>query len=179
MSLFSPRPAMESFWFTMTADSLAWALFVTGAAFRFWATLYIGGRKDKTVAFEGPYSLCRHPLYFGSLLLMGSMVLFLRSLVLALAWGIVYLFYTLGTIPIEEQALLTRFGDAYLEYRERVPRLWPSLRRFHTRQRIELDVHALRLECARASRWIWLPLYAEVITRLQRAAWWPHWFQVW
>ncbi len=37
-------------------------LFLAGAAFRFWATLYLGGRKDAVVVDTGPYSLCRHPL---------------------------------------------------------------------------------------------------------------------
>lgn len=107
------------------------------------------------------------------------MALFLRSVLVAVYGGLAFLFYIARTIPIQEQVMLTRFGHAYIEYRERVPRLWPSLRGFHTDGRIDVNVHALRLECARASRWIWLPFYAQVITQLQQAAWWPHWFQRW
>lgn len=33
---------------------------------RFWAILYIGAMKNRTVMDEGPYSVCRHPLYFFS-----------------------------------------------------------------------------------------------------------------
>lgn len=47
---------------------------------RFWAILYIGGRKNAAVTQDGPYSICRHPLYLfsaiGTLgfgLMMGSL----------------------------------------------------------------------------------------------------------
>ena len=49
---------------------------------RFWAILYIGGRKNQMIMLDGPYSICRHPLYLFSTvgavgfgLMLGSVVL--------------------------------------------------------------------------------------------------------
>ena len=39
-----------------------------GSLGRVWCSLYIGGRKTRTLVCDGPYSLCRNPLYFFSLL---------------------------------------------------------------------------------------------------------------
>jgi protein-S-isoprenylcysteine O-methyltransferase Ste14 len=35
---------------------------------RLWCSLYISGRKSAELVVEGPYSICRHPLYLFSLL---------------------------------------------------------------------------------------------------------------
>jgi protein-S-isoprenylcysteine O-methyltransferase Ste14 len=31
---------------------------------RLWCSLYISGRKSAELVMDGPYSICRHPLYF-------------------------------------------------------------------------------------------------------------------
>jgi len=151
---------------------------VAGAGLGFWARLYIGARKSDEVVSEGPYSLCRHPLYLGSVLLVLSGALFLKSLVFAGAMAVLATMYFTWTVPAEEEYLMARLGEPYREYRRRVNRLWPSFRHFRTDSRIAVDIHSLYLECARASRWIWLPVIGEIIGYLRAFPWWPRLFTV-
>src|SRR6185503_21204824 len=166
-------------WANLAIDALAWGVFLIGAGLRFWATLHIGGRKSDFVVSEGPYSLCRHPLYFGSILLVLSGARFLKSIVFAGALALLATAYFLFTIPAEEDFLNARLGEPYRQYCGRVRnRLWPSFRHFHTPTRMTVDVHSLYVECARASRWLWLPLLGELVGRVRAANWWPHLFRV-
>lgn len=53
-------------------EQIGMILIVLGVIGRFWATLYIGGHKNKDVITDGPYSICRHPLYlFSSIAVLG------------------------------------------------------------------------------------------------------------
>lgn len=164
---------MPNSWLAVATDGLAWVAFVAGAGLRFWATLYIGGRKSDQVVSDGPYSLCRHPLYLGSVLLVLSGALFLKSLVFAFALALLATAYVMFTAPAEEEYLAARLGEPYRQYCQRINRLWPSFRHFHTQARVTVDVHSLYLEWARASRWIWLPILGETISQLRAAPWWP------
>lgn len=163
-------------WLNIAIDALAWVAFVAGAGLRFWATLYIGARKSDEVVSEGPYSLCRHPLYLGSVLLVLSGALFLKSVVFAGAMAVLATVYLMWTVPAEEEFLEARLGEPYREYRQRVNRLWPSFRHFRVAPRFVVDVHSLYLECARASRWVWLPVLGEIIGYLRAFPWWPRLF---
>ncbi len=165
-------------WADVAINSAAWITFIAGAGIRFWATLYIGGRKNDVAVTEGPYSLCRHPLYFGSLLVAVSAGLFLKSIVFAAALAILTVLYMQGTVRVEEASLAERLGDAYREYCRRTNRFWPSFRHFQAAPRLTVDLHSLYLECARASRWIWIPLVGEVIGALRDAPWWPRLFTI-
>jgi hypothetical protein len=83
------------------------------------------------------------------------------------------------TVRIEEDVLRSRHrGDAYDEYAARVPAFVPSRRTVYTPPRITLDVNALRLEAARASRWVWIPLLGEALSLLRTQPWWPHLFRL-
>ena len=175
--LANPLVAPDS-WLDVAIDAIAWVAFLAGAGLRFWATLYIGGRKSDVPVMDGPYSLCRHPLYLGSVLLVLSGALFLKSIVFAGALAVLATAYFMFTVPAEEEYLSARLGEPYREYCRRVNRLWPSFRHFQTPARITVDVHSLYLECARASRWIWLPLVGEIIGHLRAAPWWPRLFSV-
>ena len=168
----------QNSWINVAINAAAWVSFVAGAGLRFWATLYVGGRKNDVVVAEGPYSLCRHPLYLGSLLLALSGGLFLKSIVFALALALLTVLYMQGTVRVEEETLIRRLCEPYLAYCRRVNRYWPSFRNFSTSPRVTVDIHSLYLECARASRWIWLPLVGEVIGYLREASWWPRLFSV-
>ncbi len=127
--LATPRVPPDS-WLAIGIDAIAWVAFLAGAGLRFWSTLYIGGRKNDVVVCEGPYSLCRHPLYVGSVLLVLSGALFLKSVVFAAALAVLAAAYFIFTVPAEEEYLSARLGEPYRQYCRRVNRLWPSFRTF-------------------------------------------------
>ena len=99
LSLFSPPLFAAGSWWHFGIRVLAWATFLAGASLRFWATLYLGGRKENELVIEGPYSVVRHPLYVGSLLIGASAGLFLESLTFELVLLVVAAIYATGDDP--------------------------------------------------------------------------------
>jgi len=157
-------------------DAVAFTLYLAGLTFRFWATLYVGGRKGSAVVAEGPYSVCRNPLYLGSLLLVAALGLFIKSW--AFAVGILYvsLRYILVRVPAEEKQLKERHGEEYVQFCRRVPRFIPRLSLFHTPPEITVSIKGLWRECQRQFPWIWIPLVGELIALLRSQPWMPHYF---
>lgn len=121
--------------------SAAWAPIVTwlgaavalaGALLAVWSKFTLGRWFSATFAIKpghelvttGPYAIVRHPMYTALLLLgVGCALAFDSALTLALA--------ALFVLPlgmhtwVEEQVLEGEFGDAWRDYRRRVPRLLP------------------------------------------------------
>lgn len=96
---------------------------LAGLGLRFAA--YGNIRKKESLATTGVYSLCRHPLYLGSIFLVYGFCFLLRDagdFVVATAYFL--LFYPL-TIAWEEVRLAERYGEAHAEYAGRVPLLLP------------------------------------------------------
>lgn len=98
-------------------------LIALGLSFRSWACSVI--RKRKELAQHGPYSMCRHPLYFGSALMMaGFCVLFddwFTSAIFALTMLLIYR----ATIAGEERWLSEAFSDSWPIYVKTIPRFIP------------------------------------------------------
>ena len=77
----------------------------------------------------GIYSVIRHPLYVGNLLMWLGPVLFLRSAWFTVVFFLVYWLYYERIIFAEEQFLRRKFGEAYDKYSEKVKSFIP----FHVR----------------------------------------------
>jgi len=81
-------------------------------------------REEPQVITTGVFSIVRHPIYFGSILLYLGFILLSLSLLSVLIWFIIIVFYYM--ISRHEEKLLTqRFGSAYEEYKKKVPMLFP------------------------------------------------------
>lgn len=94
-----------------------------GLAIRSWAAGVIN--KSKVLATTGPYRLCRHPLYLGSLLMMfGFCVLVGNLLDACVVFGPVLVIYLL-TIQREERRLAERHGAAWTQYAATAPQFFP------------------------------------------------------
>jgi protein-S-isoprenylcysteine O-methyltransferase Ste14 len=177
VALFSKPLVSEGSWVDIAVDAIAWAVFLTGIAFRIWATLYVGSRKFKTLVDQGPYSICRNPLYVGTFLMAIGAALFLKSFLVTGAVVLVIILYASGTVPAEEKALLAQHGEPYADYLRRVPRFWPKFSLFTTPATLEVKVNGVRLEAKRLLVHIWMPILGEVVTILRDMPWWPHWFR--
>ncbi|HEX3869756.1 MAG TPA: isoprenylcysteine carboxylmethyltransferase family protein [Pirellulales bacterium] len=177
VSTMDPVPRNGS-WLDVTIDGAAWLLFLVGTLLRFWSTLYIGSRKGHVVVDEGPYSLCRHPLYLGTFLLAGAAGLFLHSLTFSALVAIVVAYYVIYAVPSEEAELRLRLGQAYDNYCRRVSRFRLRWSGFRTSEAIPASASALAREFRRASRWIWLPIVGDVLGHLQLQPWWPNVFDL-
>jgi protein-S-isoprenylcysteine O-methyltransferase Ste14 len=99
-------------------------LVLCGLAIRSWAAGVI--RKSKVLATTGPYRLCRHPLYLGSLAMMfGFCTIMGSALDACVVVGPVLVIYLL-TIRREERRLADRHGETWRQYTATAPRLFPT-----------------------------------------------------
>jgi protein-S-isoprenylcysteine O-methyltransferase Ste14 len=79
-----------------------------------------------TLKTDGLLRYVRHPIYSGTILFIWGLFLsdsLLRTLVMAAGVTL----YTLIGIYFEERKLVVEFGEAYLDYRRRVPMLFPRI----------------------------------------------------
>jgi protein-S-isoprenylcysteine O-methyltransferase Ste14 len=98
-------------------------LVIVGLAIRSWAAGVI--KKTKVLATSGPYRLCRHPLYLGSLMMMLGFCIIVSNLLDAcIVFGPVLVIYIL-TMRREERRLAERHGEAWTQYAAIAPRLFP------------------------------------------------------
>jgi protein-S-isoprenylcysteine O-methyltransferase Ste14 len=161
-------------WGNCFFDMVGWLLFFSGATMRWWSTLYIGGRKTTSLVIDGPYSICRNPIYVGTLLMTAAVAAFLQSLTFLLCLALAMFIYLSTTVPVEERRLRERYGRQFDEYCVRVPRFIPNFRQFNSPNAIEINIGGLASEGYRALRWIWLPILCEVVTQLRVQPNWPH-----
>jgi protein-S-isoprenylcysteine O-methyltransferase Ste14 len=154
-------------WIEWPMSGVAWMTFVVGVAFRFWAAAYIGGRKGQAISTEGPYSICRNPLYFGSFLMLAAFVLSVQSLTFAIGAIAASAVYLGMTISDEEHRLSCKFGPAYLAYCRATPRFLPRPRLLQSPERVDVNVYAIARECRSAALYLWLPLAARLVVTLR------------
>jgi protein-S-isoprenylcysteine O-methyltransferase Ste14 len=83
--------------------------------------------RNGRLATQGPYAVCRHPVYASALLLIAGFCLLVNSW---LVWATPAVAYTAMRILVrrEERRLEEEFGRRYAEYRERVNAFFPTIR---------------------------------------------------
>ena len=165
-------------WLALVLSVLGWLFFLTGMLLRLWSTLYIGARKEWTLVSEGPYSICRNPLYLGSLLIGLSFGLFLQCLTFMAIISSTAIIYAMGTVRSEEETLLRNLGEPYAIYCRQTPRFWPKFSLFHTPESFEIKAKGLRIEFKRFLRWIWVPMALLVLAHLRSMPWYPGLFHL-
>ncbi len=80
------------------------------------------GQRPPPLVQNGPYALCRHPMYLaGYLILFATPRMSLEHLLFSL-FAAVYLL--VGSV-FEERRLVRDYGDAYVQYRHRTARIFP------------------------------------------------------
>ncbi len=81
---------------------------------------------------KGPYELCRHPMYFFTVIAQLSIPITLLSL-----WGILVAVAItplwINLIKLEERELVEYWGQVYLDYMRRTPMLIPRLKKLRVR----------------------------------------------
>lgn len=74
---------------------------------------------------DGMLRYVRHPLYGGSILALIGFFLFIPTLVNLISVSLMINYFLIG-IQFEEKRLISRFGGAYLSYRQKTPMLIPD-----------------------------------------------------
>ena len=145
MILFSRSAWLDPEWVFELLEVSGISLVIFAVLGRFWSILYIGGRKNKQVMQDGPYSICRHPLYLFSTMGVVGLGLMLGSVVLTAVLGLLAFAILTSTAKKEENFLRAEFGDAYGIYEARTPRILPNLALFHTEDDVTFSVKTLKV----------------------------------
>lgn len=108
-------------------QSLAWLVVGAATLGRVWCSVFVAGRKDAVLVTEGPYALCRHPLYSLSIVAAGGLGLGTGSIALTLLTVAVITVLVGRAARSEERLLLSLHGARYGDYMARTPRFVPRL----------------------------------------------------
>lgn len=92
---------------------------------RTWTALYLVGSKKHSLVVEGPYAMCRNPLYFFTFVGLVGIGLAAGSLTVAVLVTVWFGFYYPGVIRKEERKLLDLHGESYRRYRAATPAFMP------------------------------------------------------
>lgn len=150
-------------------EALGSLIIVAAVLGRFWAILYIGGRKNRQVVQDGPYSMCRHPLYFSTTIGALGLGLLLGSFVIAALLAMLALGILTATAIREEKFLRAEFAPEYDLYAARVPRILPNLSLFHTEAEVTFNTGTLRTNLADALGFLAVIPFAEVMEALRES----------
>lgn len=114
----------------MTVKVIAVVLIVTGLGLETWAgglfrkagTNVVPWSPSTALVSDGPYRFSRNPMYLGFTLVYLGLALGLQSPAAMILLVPCLVLMTWGVILREERYLTARFGQAYLDYKDRVRR---------------------------------------------------------
>lgn len=173
--LLTTLPVSQSAW---TAASpvvpatflvLGWLCLGVGVVGRIWCALYIVGRKTFSLVTDGPYSLCRNPLYLFSLLGgIGAMFLTER-LSLVVLFVLCFSGYFPRIMRREELSLRSLHGERFERYRATVPAFWPDFHGFREPTVLAVSPDLFRRFLLEVVWFIWIGGGITLLQRLQEA----------
>lgn len=90
-------------------------------------TVFGNQRPKPEVIRSGVFSVVRHPIYLGSILLYLGLIVYTLSLLALGMWMIIVVFYVFIS-HYEEKILTQYFGKEYRQYKKEVPMLFPRIK---------------------------------------------------
>ena len=148
---------------TVLLFSIGLILVGVGSLGRLWCTLYIAGRKRKSLVTVGPYSVSRNPLYFFSLIGAIGIGFGTETLLWPLSVLLLFSIYYPFVISAEEARLLALHGEAFKNYCEKTPRFFPNLSLLKEPEIYQVSPIVFKKELFSALCFIWLLGLFEVI----------------
>lgn len=133
---------------------------------RLWCSQYIGGYKSDTLVTDGPYSICRNPLYFFSFLGGIGAGLCTESLTLSVIIATFFVIVYPITIKNEENYLSRNFGRVYRHYVSKVPCFFPKFSLYREPTEYIVNTRAFRREVVDAMYFVWIIGFFEFIEEL-------------
>ncbi|MGE3145184.1 MAG: isoprenylcysteine carboxylmethyltransferase family protein [Pseudorhodoplanes sp.] len=153
-------------------EMIEWAgivLIVVCILGRTWSSLYIAGRKIETLVLTGPYSVCRNPLYFFSIVGAAGVGAQTGSATMGLICGALAWFVFLIVVLQEERLLVGLHGDAYVHYLKTVPRFFPNPRLWHDEKTLTIYPPRVLMTFADAMVFLLAVPLAELFEKLREA----------
>jgi len=133
---------------------------------RVWCLLYISGYKDVQLVTSGPYSICRNPLYFFSLLGMAGVGFATETVTLGLLFPTVFLAGYVGVVRREEEKLRGQFGPHFDSYCRSTPRFMPHLASLSEPSTYEVSPRLFRRSLGDVVWFVWCVGLVQLVVTL-------------
>ncbi len=170
----------KSYWETKD-EVITFFLFLIGIIFvaiaslgRMWCSLYIAGYKDEKLITKGPYSICRNPLYFFSMIGVIGIGFSTETFTFPIVFIILFSLYYPFVIKSEEKRLKKKFGVAFEEYTKKVPALFPRFSTFEEPNTYLVNPAVYRGHIFSALWFIWVVGMLEVIEGMREIGFLSH-----
>lgn len=142
---------------------------------RIWCLSFIQGRKKRVLIQEGPYSLCRHPLYLFSLIGGVGVGLCTHTLTIPLLFVAAFALYYPLVIRREEEFLGDNF-EGYAAYKRDSNAILPRWSKFTEGETVTLSTRSFRQELLEAAGSVAFIGMIALLQGLQSAAILPTYF---
>lgn len=130
---------------------------------RMWCSLYIAGYKDQQLITKGPYSMCRNPLYFFSMVGVLGIGFCTETLIFPALFIILFSCYYPFVIKSEEKRLRSLFGAGFEKYTRNVPAFFPDISIFEEPETYKVNPGVYRIHIFSALWFVWSVGILEVI----------------
>jgi protein-S-isoprenylcysteine O-methyltransferase Ste14 len=148
-------------------EIVSYTLVTAAVVGRLWCSLYIRGRKSKDLIQDGPYSICRNPLYVSSFL--GGMGIAVASgrAALMIVFPALFCVYYFFVIKSEEKKLLELYGKEYEAYCAAVPRLIPRFGSYRTPTAVAVTPDQYLHGIVKSMGYFWILFALQLIESLK------------
>ncbi|MCP3942675.1 MAG: isoprenylcysteine carboxylmethyltransferase family protein [Desulfobacteraceae bacterium] len=164
----------QSYWET-EYEIIRFFLFLIGiilvaisALGRMWCSLYIAGYKDDQLIIKGPYSICRNPLYFFSMIGVIGIGFATETFTFPIVFILLFILYYPFVIKSEENRLKQIFGTQFEEYTRKVPAFFPRFSIFEEPESYIVNPIVYRKHIFSALWFIWIVGILEVIEGMRQ-----------
>lgn len=123
---------------------------------RMWCSLYIAGYKNKKLVTEGPYSICRNPLYLFSMIGMVGIGCTTETFTFPGVFLALFALYYPVVIKSEENRLKQLFGVEFEAYTRRVPAFFPRVSTFTEPENYTVNPAVYRRHIYSAVWFVWI-----------------------
>lgn len=156
-----------------SAPVVTTALFFLGAVLvgiaslgRLWCSVYIAGYKTDHLVTQGPYSMCRNPLYFFSFLGALGVGFASESFFIPLLLLIGFALYYPFVIKSEEAELRKLHTDDFERYLKKVPTFFPRISYLTEPEEYTVKPRVFRNHMFSALWFVWFLGILEIIEEL-------------
>ena len=151
-------------------EFIGYLFLLAGLAIRIWAIFYIGGRKSDQLVTDGPYSICRNPLYVGTFFVAVGAGLCFENLPMLITILVLIVPLHIAVAALEQKHLRAKFPDAYTLYEQKTPLFLPRFSSYYTAENITVSVPAIRRILVDTSAVILIPIVEDLLEILHENA---------
>ena len=145
---------------------------------RLWCSVYIAGYKTDHLVTQGPYSMCRNPLYFFSLLGALGVGLTSETLLIPFLILIAFVLYYPLVIKSEEAELLKLHESEFENYLKEVPTFFPKISLLNEPEEYTVKPIIFKKHMFHALWFIWFVGIIEIIEELHKLNVFPTIFKI-